>query len=103
MYPSKKFVLLTFLTLVLGVAALVLGPADRGHAQQVHRNGFEGRETAWMKGPADAAFHETLHEMTDLTAHTGQFSEHIELAAEQGSYIYYVYPVGRAPIGDELT
>src|SRR5262249_41370687 len=70
--------------------------------QQVHRNGFEGRDTAWAKGPSDATFRETDHRLTDETAHTGQRSEFIRVEAEGGTYIHYIYDVGRAPLSDEL-
>jgi hypothetical protein len=84
-------------------AGLALAVLDLARGQQIHQNRFEGRDPAWLKGAADAAFHETAHGVTDQTAHTGDHSEYIELTAEQGSYIYYVYPVGRAPISDELS
>jgi hypothetical protein len=72
-------------------------------AQQILRNGFEGREPVWIKGFADANFQEILHETTDLVARTGQRSEHLQLNAEQGSYIYYLYPTQRAPLTDDLS
>lgn len=71
--------------------------------QQIHRNSFEVREPAWIKGTADAAFRELVHEITDATAHTGQYSEHLQISTQQGSYIYYSYPTSRAPITDELS
>jgi hypothetical protein len=70
--------------------------------KQIHRNGFEGRQPYWVRGSADAPFRVTVHEITDLTAHAGQSSEHIELAAERGTSIYYVYPTPKAPIDEEL-
>ncbi|MFN4260351.1 MAG: hypothetical protein ACK4RK_13725 [Gemmataceae bacterium] len=88
------------LTLAAGGVMLVLNMAL---AQQVHRNGFETRTLGWFKGAADAPFQELVHELTDKTAHTGQFSEHIQLNAEPGSYIHYHYPTGRAPITEELS
>lgn len=83
--------------------ALFLVMLGMARAQQVHRNGFEGRTASWGKGPSDAGFKETAHDVTDQTAHTGQLSEHIALTAEQGSYIHYIYPTARAPIGEELA
>jgi hypothetical protein len=71
--------------------------------QQIHRNGFEGREPVWIKGSADANFQETLHETTDLTARTGQRCEHLQLNADPGSFIYYLYPTQRAPLNDDLS
>jgi hypothetical protein len=95
-HPRTVGVLLATAT---GVALVVLGLA---HGQQIHRNGFEGREVAWVRGPADATFREVLHDMTDATAHTGQLSEHLQVVAEQGTFIHYFYATGRAPVGEEL-
>jgi hypothetical protein len=88
------------LATTMGAALALLGPA-RG--QQVHRNGFETRGPVWVRGAADAPFRELAHALTDQSAHTGQSSEHIQLQAERGHFIHYVYPIGRAPVGDELT
>jgi hypothetical protein len=97
---SRPMMVLLLPILGAAVLSLVRNSVD---AQQVHRNPFESREVAWTKGAADAPFRETVHEMSDSTAHTGQFSEHIGLIAEQGNYIHYFYPVGKAPIGEELN
>jgi hypothetical protein len=71
--------------------------------QQIHRYGFEGREPVWIKGSADASFHEILHETTDLVARTGQRSEHLQLDADAGTYIYYLYPTRPAPLSEDLS
>src|SRR5438876_664066 len=88
--------------LVLTVAVVVsfLGWAQ---AQHIHRNGFEGREPVWIKGSADANFQEILHDITDLTARTGQRSEHLQINAEQGSFIYYLYPTQGALLTEDLS
>src|SRR5262245_4220133 len=65
--------------------------------QQVHRNGFEGRDVGWVRASADAPFDEVAHQLTDQGAHDGQRAEYLALKAGQGSYIYYQYPCGRAP------
>ena len=88
---------------VLLIAALALALLDLAHGQQIHRNGFEARAPVWVKGSADAAFRELVHEITDATAHTGQHSEHLQITSEQGSYIYYYYPTSRAPVTDDLS
>ncbi len=67
----------------------------------MHRNGFETR-VGWIKGGADAAFQEITHRIDDLDPRTGQGSELIELDVKQGSFIHYAYPIGKAPIADEL-
>jgi hypothetical protein len=90
--------------LIGGLAAVGLGLTVLGLAggQQIRRDGFEGRDPVWVKGPADAACKELAHEMTDA-AHTGQHSESIQLQAERGSFIHYLYDVGRAPLCEELA
>lgn len=89
---------------MLAVAAgMTLALLDHVRAQQIHKNSFEGRQTSWLKDAADAPFREIDHAMTDQFAHTGQRSEHIRLAAEQGAYIDYIYPTGRAPVSNELS
>src|SRR5207249_7829498 len=88
--------------LVLAVAAGV-SFFGRAQGQQIHRNGFEGREPVWIKGSADANFQEILHDITDLTARTGQRSEHLQINAEQGSFIYYLYPTQRALLTADLS
>ena len=88
--------LLTFL------ASVVISLPDAG-GQQIHRNGFESRETAWEKGPADAKYREIVHEITDATARTGQRCEHLQINCEPGNHVYYVYPTGKAPVNDDLN
>src|SRR6266851_8466421 len=84
----------------VGLGGLFLSLAT---AQQVHRDGFETRETAWLKGTADAPFNETAHRMTEEMFHTGQKCEYLELQAERGSYIYYHYDTSPAPLADDLS
>src|SRR6266852_1067176 len=88
---------------VLMTAALALALLDWARSQQIHRNGFEVREPVWVKGTADASFRELVHEITDTTARTGQYSEHLQISSEPGSYIYYYYPTNRAPITEDLN
>lgn len=71
--------------------------------QQIHRNPFEGRHTAWQVGPADAVFSELAHQLTTQTAKGGQQCEYIRLTAEKGNHVYYFYPVGKADLVEELT
>jgi hypothetical protein len=71
--------------------------------QQVHRNGFEGRNPSWVRGGADAPFDEVAHVLTDQGAHDGQRAEYLAIKAGQGTYVHYQYPCGRAPISEELS
>jgi hypothetical protein len=86
--------------LATALAVILISLAE---AQQIHRNGFEGRETFWIKGTADVAFKELAHEITDATAHKGEHSEHVQLSCDQGSYIYYYYPTNKAPLIEDLS
>jgi hypothetical protein len=88
---------------MLAVGAAALAFLSLAQGQQIHRNGFEGRETAWIKGTADVAFRELVHDVTDTTARTGQRSEHLQVTCEQSGHIYYYYPTSRAPITDDLS
>jgi hypothetical protein len=72
-------------------------------ADQVHRDGFETRETTWLKGTADAPLKEIAHRMTEEMFHTGQKCEYLELQAERGTYIYYHYDTSPAPLADDLS
>ncbi len=67
----------------------------------VHRNGFETK-IGWTKGGADAAFEQTAHKIDDREPHNGRGSEYLEFDAKKGEYIHYIYPIGKAPITEEL-
>src|SRR5262245_16533251 len=84
--------------LTVSLVFLALAPG-----QQVHRNGFESRTTSWVKGTADMAYQLASHDVSEQEAHTGELSEHLRFSAEQGSYLHYLYPVGRAPVSEELN
>jgi hypothetical protein len=85
------------------LASFALALDDPLSAQQVHRNGFETSQTTWLRGQSDAGFKEVHHDITDLTAHTGQSSEHFVLVAEPGTFIYYFYPTGNASLNEETS
>src|SRR5262245_43265428 len=84
------------------VVAAFLSCAAPAVGQQVHRNGFEASKTIWVKAGADAGYDEVAHASTDQGAHDGQRAEYLHVSANQGNYIHYQYPVGKAPIGDDL-
>ena len=87
----------------VGCVAAVLLTVLVASAQQIHRNGFETRTPVWVSQNADAKFRVVAHDVTDTTAHTGQHCEHIHIQAEQGTFVHYAYPAGKAPLGDELS
>ncbi len=86
-------------------AAILLMLAFTGtvYGQQLIQYGFEGRSSLWQPGPHDAAYRETLHELTDKSVHSGQRSETIQFVAESGTHIHYTYNLGRAPVTEDLN
>jgi hypothetical protein len=88
---------------LLTTAALAWAFLSQAYGQQIHRNGFETREPAWIKGTADTPFREVVHEITDTTSRSGQSCEHLQVLAEDGTTIYYYYPTGKAPISEDLS
>jgi hypothetical protein len=89
--------------ILAGGLALGLVGLGRGQQQQMLQYGFEGREPVLVQGPADAAYKETAHALSDEYAHSGQRSEHIQLQAEAGHFIHYTYDLGKAPVSDDLN
>ena len=87
----------------LAVAVALAALRDDVRGQQFIQQGFESRGPQWALGGSDAAFKETVHELTDKTSKGGQRSEHFGLQVGPGSYIHYTYEVGRAPVVDELS
>ena len=67
----------------------------------MHKNGFEAK-LGFSKGGTDAVFDEIVHKIDDREPHNGQGCEFIDLDVKQGKFIYYVYPIGKAPISEEL-
>jgi hypothetical protein len=100
---KRHFRLLVAGTLAAVVAVALAVSVKSQQGQQTLEYGFERGEPIWLAGPFDAAYKEIKHTLTDETAHTGQKSEVIQLHAEKGSFIYYTYPIGKAPVTDELN
>jgi hypothetical protein len=100
---NRLFVLLVFIGLV-GLAALP--SRDAGAQQQIHRNGFEGRQTSWLRGEDNIRAEEKEHKLSSDYAHLGTTSEYIQLVCPQGkndpNYAAYYYPTQPAPVTDDL-
>ena len=91
---------------VLVVCVIVVGLACpiKTHGQRLHRNPFETDKVSWIKAGGDVEFVEKEHSRTNLMAYDGQRSEYLKIQAKTGGRkIHYVYPVGNAPITDELS
>jgi hypothetical protein len=100
---KKHAYFLVFALAVTLLAVVAVGVQSQEGQPQTLEHGFERGNPIWIAGPFDAAYKETKHVLTDETAHTGQKSELIQLTAEQGSFIYYTYPIGKASVTEELN
>ncbi len=91
--------------LLIGTGLLMFATVASARAQHIHRNNFETNKTAWTPGQADTQSEVISHVSTDLGAHAGQRSEYLQLKtqAKADGFIYYQYPVGKAPLNEELS
>ncbi|HEV3437706.1 MAG TPA: hypothetical protein VG122_10130, partial [Gemmata sp.] len=90
------------------VAAFAVGFAlvpVRG--EQIHRHGFSGRQTAFVRGDANVKVDELEHDISALFFKSQPSSEHIKLTAEaatgDAAFIHYYYDTPPAPISELLT
>src|SRR5262249_28292509 len=81
------------------VALALLVPAS---ADQLVREGFEGTDPLWVKGPADGTSREVAHRITDERPFRGQRCEFIQVKVESGTFVHYPFDTGRAPVTDEF-
>jgi hypothetical protein len=81
------------------VAAVAICHAQSLCAQL--RDGFEMPQPTWSLRQADCGVRLLAQERTFREARSGQ-SEHVSLALGQGTYVYLVQPIGRAPLIDEF-
>ena len=99
---ANRWLALIGLGVLIGLIGLV--PAA---AQQIHRNGFEGRQTAWTRGEDNVRAEEKIHQLSSDYVHQGTNSEYIQIACpevqNESNYIEYYYATQPAPIGDDLT
>jgi hypothetical protein len=83
----------------VAAALALLGPAA---ADQLLREGFEGTEPLWVKGPIDGVAREVAHKMTEERPFRGQRCEFIQVQVESGNSVQYTFDCGRAPVTDDL-
>lgn len=75
--------------------------------QGLHREGFDGPEPLWTRGPANVSFNEEAHMLTQQFKHSEPSSEYIRVKADPGGqinpFVFYTYPTPQAPVTDDLT
>ena len=76
-------------------------------AEQIHRYGFNGRQTALVRGDANVRVDENEHDISKLAFHSQPSSEHIKLTAEaaagDSAFIHYYYDTPPAPVSELLS
>jgi hypothetical protein len=108
--PTKEDCAMHIGRKVAWVVVVCLGWAGGLPAQQIHQQGFEGRDTLWVQGPSQATFQEVEHRLTDARkvdqpderVNSGQRAEFIHLDVKQGKFIHYLYKLGKAPVSEDL-
>ena len=96
--PTRVPLLGAIVLALIGVGFALLPAA----AQQIHRHGFAGKQTALTRGEANVRADEKEHDISTLMFKTQPSSEHIRIATEAGTgdaaYVYYYYETPQAPI-----
>jgi hypothetical protein len=83
----------------LAVGLAFLAPVS---GEQLLREGFEGNDPLWVKGPSDGVSREIAHRISKENPKRGNSCEFIQVQVESGSYVHYTFDVGRASVNDEL-
>ncbi len=83
----------------VAAALAFLSPAS---ADQLLREGFEGNDPLWVKGPVDGVAREVAHRISDERPFRGQRCEFIQIHVESGTFVHYTFDTGRAPVSDDL-
>lgn len=101
--PTRPAVLGAAALAVLG-AAVALFPA---HAQQIHRHGFAGKQTALVRGDANVRVEEQEHDISTQYFKSQPSSEHLKLTAELNTgdapFVHYFYETPPAPVTELLS
>ena len=92
--------------LVLVAAVIGIAPAQ---TDSTHRNGFAGKQPAFVKGDSNVPFAEQEHSISDKHAKTGPTAEYIRIeanppgGAKEAEFVHYFYETPAAAITDRLT
>jgi hypothetical protein len=62
------------------------------------RDSLEGPEPTWVLKGADCGVKQLAHLRDYRQSHAGQASEHVRLAVGEGTFVYLVLPIGKAPV-----
>jgi hypothetical protein len=96
------------------IAFGLVGLAAAGIAQQpagvhTHRDGFSGRQTAWIAGDANVSFTEKDHRIVQDSYFNAPSSEYLKIEAQpsgpttDAEFVHYFYETPPAPISEGTT
>jgi len=93
---------------VVAIVALAVGFAVVPvQAEQIHRNGFNGKNTVLVRSDANVKVDEAEHDISTVSFRSQPSSEHIKFTAEaatgDAAFIHYYYETPPAPISDVLS
>jgi hypothetical protein len=83
------------------LTTLLVG-AFAARAQTPWYEGFEGPEPTWQAAGGDAQFRVLAHQRVHDEAFTGRGCEHLAIAGNAGTHVYFAHDVGRPRVIDEL-
>ena len=89
--------------LAIAIAAAAWAASHAAPAVAQFRDSFEGPEPTWLLRGADCGVKQLAHLRDYRQSHAGQASEHIRLAVGEGTFVYLVLPIGKAPVIAEFT
>lgn len=94
----------------LGIGLLMIfGLAlAQAHTLTVFRDGFDGQQVKWRRGPATVPAREEAHALTQQFSHSAPTSEYLRVACDQAPqelnpYAYYAMATPPAPISDDTA
>ena len=93
---------------LIGLTALAAAGVGVAQPNGLFREGFEGRDPLWVRGPANVPYKEEAHIVTEQFKRGDKSSELIQIQAEAAGKelnpaIQYTLPVPNAPVTDDLT
>jgi hypothetical protein len=92
---------------VLGGVLVAVAPGQE--PKSIYRDGFAGRNPAFVRGDANIAFEEKDHKLSSEHGKSGVTSEYIKIEANppagaaEAQFVHYYYEIPPAPVTERLT
>ena len=89
------------------ILVLALSVTSASLADEIHKNAFSGKSTAFVKGFDNVSAEEKVHELSNDRSRSLPTSERIKLSCAAGknetNFAYYFYPTPAAPFNEDLS